>query len=142
MFDFIPSIHRKDPSLMSKLYDGPSDGEIVVLAQTSTGYSFITAMTRFCPSPGAITAEWCRSFASEASSLTNSEIARVEARIGNKLAVFWCAEDCLRIYEGSSDNYYCIYEHIGEMVCRDSVALMDSGCGNPYARPVVKSSKP
>ena len=138
MFDYIAAKDGNDQFKRARLYAGPSDGEMVVMAQIvdNREQSHRTVMTRFCPALSVVTAQWCKDFAKESSELTEQDIGRVEVRTDGKMAVYWCEADCLRIYKGTIDNQICVYERRGNLVCRDSVALGDSEALNPHSNPL------
>lgn len=133
MLEYIPSVGSKNPAKFAAVMRGPEPGEISAMAQKATGIGHQTVYTVFAPSE-TITAEWCADFAHKATAAANETIARVEVKkLNGDMVVFWVEHNCLRVYRGCDSVRECIYENNNGVICHDTSALMDSGCGNPYA---------
>lgn len=132
MLEYIASRDRANTEKYSSLLRGPEPGEISVQAQTYTGPGYRTVYTVFCDTEKA-TLKWCAQFAEKAAEETGEEIARVQVNKENgETVVYWPLQNCLRVYQKSGSGVDCIYENNNGTICGDVVALMDSGCGNPY----------
>lgn len=129
MFEYIASRDGSDQEKLAAVMRGPEAGEIAATAYETGKIGYHTVYTVYCPAE-KITRKWCADFAEQAAEKTGNEIFRVQVQKTNgDLVVYWTKQNCLRVYQDGN----CIYENNNGVICTDVVALMDSGCGNPYA---------
>ena len=132
MLEYIAKTDRQNPGKYAALLRGPEDGEIAVKCQVHTGLGYRVVYAAFV-SAEKPTAKWGKAFADKAATETGEEIVRVEVnRLNDSMVVYWVAQNCLRAYRGCDSVRECVYENNNGVICNDVVALMDSGCGNPY----------
>lgn len=132
MLEYIAKKDRNNPEKYAAILRGPEDGEVSIKCQVYTGIGYRTVYTAFVPNE-KFTAKRCKELAEKAMSATEDEIVRIEIdRSDENMVVYWVAKNCLRVYQGSDSVRECVYENNNGTICNDIVALMDSGCGNPY----------